>query len=120
MIEQLNGFPDNVAAFRCSGQVTKVDYDSVLVPAVVDVMRAHDKVRLYYETGEDLAGFEAGAMWEDFKFGVEHLMRWERVAIVTDVNWIKKAVRLFAFVMPATTKLFSRAESAQARAWISA
>jgi hypothetical protein len=24
MIEQLTGFPDNVAAFRCTGDVTKV------------------------------------------------------------------------------------------------
>jgi len=119
MIEQLTDFPANVVAFRCGGRVTKADYDSILVPAVVDALRAHDRVRLYYETNEDFAGFEAGAMWEDFKVGIEHLTRWERVAIVTDVNWIKKAVRLFAFLMPATTKLFSRSESAQARVWVS-
>jgi len=118
MIEQLSGFSGNVVAFRCSGRVTKADYESVLVPAVVEGLRAHDKVRLYYETSEDFAGFEAGAMWEDFKIGVEHWMRWERVAIVTDVNWIKKAVRLFAFLMPATTRLFSSSESAAGRAWL--
>jgi hypothetical protein len=25
---------------------------------------------------------------EDFKFGMEHITRWERVAVVTDVEWI--------------------------------
>jgi SpoIIAA-like len=118
MIEQLSGFSGNVVAFRCSGRVTKADYDSVLVPAVVDALRTHDKVRLYYETSEDFAGFEAGAMWVDFKIGVKHWMRWERVAIVTDVNWMKKAVRLFAFLMPATTRLFLPSESTAARAWL--
>ena len=39
---------------------------------------------------------------------------------VTDIDWIKKAVQLFAFLMPSMTKLFSPAEAAEARAWISA
>jgi len=120
MIEQLTDFSDNVAAFRCTGQVTKDDYVRVLVPAIIGKLRTHDKVRVYYEIAEDFAGFEPGAMWEDFKVGIEHLTRWERVAVVTDVEWIGKAVRFFAFLMPATTKLFSRDEAAQARAWISA
>jgi hypothetical protein len=68
---------------------------------------------VYYETAEDFTGFDPAAMWEDFKVGVEHLARWERVAVVTDVEWIGKAVRFFAFLMPAATKLFSRAEAAQ-------
>ena len=119
MIEQLTDFSDDVAAFRCTGHVTKDDYAKVLVPTIVGKLRTHDKVRVYYEIAEDFAGFEPGAMWEDFKVGIEHLTRWERVAVVTDVEWIGKAVRFFAFLLPATTKLFSRDEAAQARAWIS-
>jgi hypothetical protein len=118
MIEQLTEFPDNVAAFRCTGRVTKDDYIRVLTPAILGKLRTHDKVRVYYETGADFSGFEPGAMWEDFKVGVEYLTRWDRVAVVTDVDWIGNAVRFFSFLMPATTKLFSRAEVAQARAWI--
>lgn len=120
MIKQLTDFPDNVVAFLCTGRVTKADYETVLVPAVLDALRSRDKVRLYYETGEDFAGFDAGAMWEDMKIGVEHLTRWDKVAVVTDIDWIRKAVRFFTFLMPATTKLFSRTEAEQARAWVSA
>jgi hypothetical protein len=116
MIEQLTNFPDNVAAFRCS----KDDYVRVLMPTVLGKLRTHDKVRVYYETADDFAGFAPGAMWEDFKVGVEHLTRWNKIAVVTDVDWIRKAVQFFAFLMPVTTKLFSPAEAAQARAWISA
>jgi hypothetical protein len=67
MIERLAGFPGNVAAFRCNGRVTKEDYDGVLLPAVGNTLRTHDKVRLYYEIGTDFAGLDTGAMWEDFK-----------------------------------------------------
>jgi hypothetical protein len=119
MIEQLTDFPGNVAAFRCTGRVTKADYETVLIPAVLSALRAHRKVRLYYETGADFA-LDVGAMWEDFKIGVEHFTRWDRVAVVTDIEWIKRAVLFFSFLMPATTKLFSPPEAAQARTWISA
>jgi len=120
MIEQLTSFPDNVLAFVCHGHVTKADYEEALVPAVTSALKKQDKVRLYYETAPDFAGIQPGAMWEDFKVGMEHLTRWERFAIVTDVEWIKHTMRFFSFLMPGTLKLFPASEAAQARAWISA
>ncbi|WP_315802401.1 STAS/SEC14 domain-containing protein [Bradyrhizobium sp. SZCCHNS3002] len=119
MIEQLTNFPDQVLGFRCSGRVTKEDYDKVLAPAVLAGLQANRTLRLYYETGKDFT-LDAGAMWEDFKIGIEHLMRWDRIAVVTDIEWIRTAVRLFAFMMPATTRVFSLSEAAEAHAWIAA
>ena len=118
MIKRLMDFPGNVVALVCQGRVTKADYDSVLVPAVLDALRTHDKVRLYYETAGDFAGIDPGAMWEDFKVGMEHLTRWERVALVTDVEWIKQTVRLWSFLMPASTRVFPTSDAARAREWI--
>jgi len=118
MIQQLTNFPGNVVAFVCRGRVTKADYDMILVPAVRDALFTHEKVRLYYETAEDFAGIEPGAAWEDFKIGMEHLTRWERIAVVTDVEWIRHMVHFFSFLMPGTTKIFSLSEAAQAREWI--
>jgi len=120
MIEQLGGFPDNVVAFRCSGRVTRADYDAVLVPAVSKALRVHDKLKLYYETAADFSGLDLGAAWEDFKIGMESILRWERVAVVTDVEWIRHAAGFFGFLMPARTKVFAQSEAAQARAWIRA
>ncbi len=118
MIEQLSNFPDDVLAFACKGRVTKADYDSVLVPAVTRALETHKKVRLYYETPADFAGIDPGAMWEDFKVGMEHFTRWERVAVVTDVEWIKQTIRLFGFLMPAAMMCFPTSQAAQARTWI--
>ena len=119
MIEHLaDDFPDSVLAFVCEGHVTKADYDAVLVPAVMNALEKHDMIRLYFETAADFDGIEPGAIWEDFKVGMEHLTRWERVAVVTDVDWIKQTMRLFSFLIPGTMKLFSTSMAAQARAWI--
>jgi len=120
MIEHLKTFPDNVLAFVCHGHVTKADYDEVLVPAVMNALKRHDKVRLYYETAQDFGGIAPGAVWEDFKVGMEHLLRWERFAVVTDVEWIKHTMRFFSFLLPGALKVFPASETAQARKWISA
>ena len=106
MIEQLNSFPDNVLAFVCKGHVTKGDYDAVVVPAVMNLLKRQDKIRLYYETAADFAGYDPGTIWEDFKVGMEHLTRWERSAVVTDVEWIKQTVRFFSFLMPGAMRVF--------------
>ena len=51
MIEPLKDFPLGVLAFACHGNVTKTDYDTVLVPMVRDALKARGKLRLYYEAG---------------------------------------------------------------------
>jgi len=120
MIEQLSGFPDNVLAFVGRGRITRADYTDVLTPAVEKAFATHKRLRLYYELAPDFAGIDPGAMWEDFKVGVEHLTRWERVAVVTDIEWIKQATRLFSFMIPGAVKAFSISGADEARAWVTA
>ena len=118
MIEVLKDFPDSVVAIACRGHLTGGDYETVLIPAVEKALKEHAKVRLYYEIGSDFTGIEPAAVWEDFKVGVGHWLRWERIAVVTDVDWIRHTVRAFSFVMPAQARVFSTADMAQARKWI--
>lgn len=118
MIEIMKNFPDNVIALSCEGQVTKEDYDGILVPAILKALKRHDKIRLFYETSANFTGYDPGAIWEDLKIGVEHPTRWERVAVVTDVDWIVQMMRLFSFLVPCPTKLFPSSKAAQANAWI--
>jgi hypothetical protein len=120
VIELLKDFPGNVVALSASGQVTKADYEKVVVPAVERALSQHDKVRLYYQIGSDFSGIDPGAMWADTKVGMGHLLRWERIAVVTDVDWIRLSVTAFGFLMPAQVNVYSAAEAAGARKWISA
>jgi hypothetical protein len=118
MIEALKGFPTNVLAFSCEGHVTKADYETVLIPAVEKALKQQGKVRLYYQIDPSFSGLEPGAMWDDFKVGMEHLLRWERIAVVTDVDWIRHTFRAFSFVIPGVARVFQLAEQAKAREWI--
>jgi hypothetical protein len=118
MIEALRDFPDNIIAVACKGHVTRNDYETVLVPIVEKAIERHDKIRLYYQIGSDFDGIDPGAVWEDFKVGVEHLLRWERIAVVTDVDWIRHTMRAFGFLIPCEMKIFPTSEAAKARDWI--
>jgi hypothetical protein len=118
MIEQLQGFPENVVAFAGRGKVTKADYLSTIIPAVDKALGGRDRVSLYYELNADFAGIDADAILEDFKIGMQHLPRWERAAVVTDVPWIAQAVSLFSFLMPGAMKVFATNDAEQARSWI--
>jgi hypothetical protein len=118
MIEALEGFPDNVAAFACHGHVTRNDYNAVLVPAVDEALKRHDKLRLYYETAADFDGIDAGAVLEDTMVGISHALRWEKLAVVTDISWIRHSILLFRFLMPGELRVFPSAEAASAKEWI--
>lgn len=120
MIKLLDGFPEGCVAVACEGQVTREDYEKILVPRVNEALARHDKVRIYYEIGPSFSGIDAGAFWEDTKVGFEHLSRWEKMALVTDVRWIRLAVGLFRVVMPGKLRLFDVAQSDEARSWIKA
>ena len=120
MIEPLQEFPNTILAFACRGQVTREDYETVLVPAVEAALASHERIRLYYQLGPDFEGISPGAMIDDFKVGVEHLTRWERIALVSDVAWIRNAARIFGFLFPARLKVFHLDEADDARQWIAA
>ena len=120
MIKILNEFPETTVAVACEGQVTRADYEKILIPRVNDALARHGKLRLYYEMGPAFSGIDAGAVWEDTKRGLEHLSRWEKMALVTDVQWVRLAVGAFRFLMPGRLRLFNTSQTEEARAWIKA
>ena len=120
MIEILTDFPDNVVAAAAHGVVTKRDYQDTLLPLVELALRRYPKIRFYYDLGAQFSRMVPDAMWEDFKIGVEHISRWERVAIVTDVEWVRHATNVFRFLMPGEVRVFATSEAASAREWITA
>lgn len=118
MLERIQGLPDNVVGFVAKGEVTGTDYETVLIPAVEDVLRRHEKIRCLYHVGSEFERFDAKAMWDDARVGLQHLSAWERVAIVTDVGWLCTAMKALGFIMPGDFRVFGNAEFAEARKWL--
>jgi hypothetical protein len=119
MLERIQGLPDNVLGFNAKGEVTGADYESVLIPALEEMFARQKSLRFMYHLGDEFTGFDAKAMWDDAKVGLQHLTAWERVAVVTDVGWIRMTVKAFGFVMPGHVRVFSNCELAEAKRWLS-
>jgi hypothetical protein len=120
MIKILKGFADNVIAASAIGRVKPEDYETVLIPRVEAIARRHPNIRSYYEVGTDFAGMAPGAVWEDFRVGIEYWMRWERVAAVTEIAWITHVVNAFRFLMPGQLRVCPAGETETARSWMEA
>lgn len=118
MIEQLEGFTDDILAIRISGKVTVDDYRDRLIPAALDKMARHKSLKIYCEIGEDFASYTAGAAWEDLKMGINHWGDFGKAAIVTDSGGIRTAVTLFAPFFHHPIHLYSNAQAAAGKSWI--
>lgn len=118
MIEMIEGMPAPVVAASASGKVTREDYESALIPAVEAMLSTHAKVRFLYVLGEGFDGYSLGAMWDDTKLGVSNLREWERIAIVTDTDWVDHAIKAFGWMLPGEVRTFGDDEIDTAKAWI--
>ena len=118
MIDIMTDLPDGVLGFTARGKVTGSDYETVLVPAVEALLKTHEKISLLYHLGDDFTGYDAHAAWDDTKIGLKHLFAWERIAVVTDVNWVRRGVQAFGFAIPCEVRTFGNDELNQARDWI--
>ena len=123
MIERLTDMPDGTLGFRARGEIEREDYDDVLGPELRRALEAGDGLRTLYVI-EDLEEIEPSSLWEDsklgFDVGLRHRDAWVRSAIVTDIDWIARATKMFLWVIPGEARVFPRSELEQAKAWIAA
>ncbi len=117
MIEMIPGLPDNVLGLTAIGKVTGEDYESVIVPAIEDKLKRHDKLRMVYHCGPQMEGFTAAAVWDDAKVGLKHLTQWDKIAVVSDEKWILNSVKVFGFLMPCEVQVFENDRLEEAKSW---
>src|SRR5690349_25177262 len=116
MLEIIEGLPKNVVGIVAAGRVTMQDCHDVLVPAIKQSRKRHDKIRLYYELNSRFPG----STWDDLDLGLEHASCCERVAIVTDIGWVRLTVKAVRFLIPSEIRVFATIQAEEGRIWIRA
>jgi len=119
MIEEMTDLPEGMLGFRISGDVTGGDYDSVLTPAIDRAIEKFDRIKLLAQVGPDFKGYSLDAVWDDTRLGLRHWNGFDRVAVVTDVGWIRMGIKAMAFMMPCPVQLFAIDELGDAKRWLS-
>ncbi len=120
MIERITDMPAGTVGLRASGVLTKADYTDVLEPAINEGVAAGD-LRLLFEL-DDFDKLAADAFLEDAKTGARAWIKdhgkWHRFAVATDVEWVAKSLKTFAWMAPGEVKVFPLAEVDAAREWV--
>ena len=115
MIKDLTDLPPGVVGFEISGTVHADDYRDVVLPALQRAY-ASDEFRFVIVIPE-FGGITGGGLWQDLKVGVEHLHAWKRIALVTDIDWMRHVTTLFGWMTPGEVEVFPLAQREQAIAW---
>lgn len=115
MIKELADLPPGVIGFEVSGTVHTGDYRDVVLPAVQRAAAAGE-VRFVIVIPE-FRGMTGGAVWQDVTVGIEHYRAWKRIAVVTDIDWIRHGTELFGWMTPGEVKVFPLAQQGEAIAW---
>ena len=120
MVERMDDVPAWVIGLRASGKLTKADYTGVLEPALKEAMDSGQARVVFVLT--DFDGLDLDAAFEDIKagLGVEfaHRKEWKRLTLVTDVDWVARAMRMFAWAMPGELAVYDDLDKLEeAKSW---
>jgi hypothetical protein len=118
MLQQIKDLPPHVIGIRASGEVTKDDMETVLLPKIKELVDREGKINylLVLETG--VQNFTLAAWWDDLKLGIANFTNWHRIAVVSDQKGVEWITDLFRFFVPGTSKGFSLNELEEAKAWV--
>jgi|SRR4051812_4026766 hypothetical protein len=118
MISVMRDIPDYIAGFTARGEVTKEDYEKVLIPRVEEVYKKHGHIHFLFELQTEVGNFTTAAWWKDLMVGLEHFSKWKKMAIVSDQKGVEKISTLISPVLPGETRGFSLQQIDLAKDWV--
>jgi hypothetical protein len=123
LIETVPDLPAGTLGFRASGKISSDEYRQMMEPIYAALKRG-EKLNIYFELAEDFHGLDSGALWQDLQaagsVGLKHRSSWERMALVTDKDWVRHGASAFGWLAPGELRLFEQSEGEEARAWLGA
>jgi hypothetical protein len=119
MLQFINDLPDYVVGIHAIGEVTKEDYERVLLPRIDDLVKRQGEINYLLVLETDVKNFSAGSWLEDLKLGLKNFTKWNKIAVVTDQKSVEWFSDIFRFFIPGKSKGFRLIELDKAIRWIS-
>lgn len=120
MLRLMPGMPVGTIGFEAVGDVDDDDWEAVVEPILRDEIAQGRKLRMLYLLGPRAHEVERDVMKADAEFRARHASSFERVAVVSDEDWLRPALRALSFMLPGKAKGFRVSELADAKAWLAA
>jgi hypothetical protein len=120
MLRQMTDMPVGTIGFEAVGEVEDDDWEDTVEPVLRQEIAEGRKVRLLYLLGPGTPEVEADAVKADTGFRARHAASFDRVALVSDEDWIRPALGALSFLLPGKAKGFRVRDLAEAKAWLAA
>jgi SpoIIAA-like len=118
MLRGISDMPVGTIGFEAVGEVEDDDWEETVEPVLRREIAEGRDVRLLYLIGGEAREVEGDAMSADTGFRVRHATSFERVAVVSDEDWIRPALRGLSFLLPGKARGFRVRDLAEAKAWL--
>ncbi len=119
MITHLLDLPSNIVGFKATGEITEKDFTETVMPQVKALIDQTDTLNYLLVLDTSLNNFTIGAWMKDAMMGIKHLTKWNRAAIVSDVEAVRNFTNFFSYLMPGEFKGFEHKDLQQAIDWVS-
>ncbi len=119
MIVHLENLPANMAGFKATGEITEKDFSDTVMPKVKSLIDKTDKLNYLLVLETSLKNFSIGAWMKDALMGIKHITKWNRAAIVSDVEVIRDFTDIFSYFIPGEFKGFEHKDLKEAIDWVS-
>jgi hypothetical protein len=110
--------PAGTIGFEAIGEVEDDDWERAVEPVLRREIAGGKKVRLLYLLGPEARKVESDAVSADTGFRARHATSFERVAVVSDEDWMRPALRALSFLLPGKARGFPVHELSAAKAWL--
>ncbi len=118
MLRRMTDMPAGTIGFEAVGDVEDDDWEETVEPVLRREIAEGRNVRLLYLIGTGAREVEGDAMTADTGFRVRHATSYERVAVVSDEDWMRPALRALSFLLPGKARGFRVRDLAAAKAWL--
>jgi hypothetical protein len=119
MIEHLKDLPKNIVGFKAIGEITEKDFSETVIPKVEELIDETGKLNYLLVLETSLNNFTLSAWFKDAFMGIKHITKWNRAAIVSDVEAIRNFTNFFSYLMPGEFRGFEHKELQEAIDWVS-
>ena len=119
MLRPMRDMPAGTFGFEAVGSVEDDDWEDTVEPSLRQAIADGRKVRMLYLLGPSSRGVDGDALMADAGFRARHATSFERVAVVSDEDWMRPALRALSFMLPGKAKAFPVRELEHAKQWLS-
>lgn len=117
MIKFLKTKEEKIVHLKYEGEITDEDYKKVLIPQLEKKISKAAPLRVLADMRK-VKGIGWKAMVDDYKFGMDHLKDFERMATVGDIWWLGPMMKVSNLFFKMDLKHFKSDQLEDAKKWI--